>query len=46
MGSEGDDVKMINTELTKDEKAETLRINGAFSVILLRYAPKMEEEAR
>ena len=34
--------KMINTEVTRDEKMEILRINGAFSIILLRYAIKIE----
>jgi len=37
-------IKMINTEVARDEKMEALRINGAFSIILLRYATKMEED--
>ena len=36
-------ITMINTEVARDEKTEALRINGAFSIILLRYATKMEE---
>jgi hypothetical protein len=36
-------ITMINTEVARDEKTETLRINGTFSIILLRYATKMEE---
>jgi hypothetical protein len=42
-GEVRDMMKLINTELAKDELVEALRINGAFSVILLRYAAKMEE---
>ena len=37
-------ITMINTEVARDEKTEALRINGAFSIILLRYATKLEEE--
>ena len=39
-------MKLINAKLAKDELVEALRINGAFSVILLRYAAKMEEAER
>ena len=39
-------MKLINTELAKDELVEALRINGAFRVILLRYAAKMEAAGR
>ena len=36
-------MKLINIELAEDELVEALRMNWAFSVILLRYAAKMEE---
>ena len=36
-------ITMINTEVARDEKMEALRINGVCSIILLRYATKMEE---
>ena len=36
----------INTEPDKDGKMKALRINGAFRLILLRYATKMEVAAR
>ena len=39
-------ITMINTEVARDEKTGALRINGAFSIILLRYATKMEEAVR